>query len=180
MKTYFKHQKYPSFFLSEPNYFLQSASGYPVLLLGIIVFGFTAKGIARSQIDDSTCLFFQMALVSNTMPYWSQFVAINILNSHFSFLCPQLSSGQVKRSQISTLPWASARTKKYEFGIFIGTNETNTNQSNAKRSHYLLNPIIHEVIFECYNQSRYGAVYKRRHHFFEIFDPPSPLRHHFY
>ena len=26
-----------------------------LLLLGIIVFGFTAKGIARSQIDDSTC-----------------------------------------------------------------------------------------------------------------------------
>ena len=28
-----------------------------LLLLGIIVFGFTAKGIARSQIDDSTCSF---------------------------------------------------------------------------------------------------------------------------
>ena len=28
---------------------------WKLLLLGIIVFGFTAKGIARSQIDDSTC-----------------------------------------------------------------------------------------------------------------------------
>ena len=30
MKTCFKHQKCPSFSLSELNYFLQSASGYPV------------------------------------------------------------------------------------------------------------------------------------------------------
>ena len=37
-----------------------------LLLLGIYVFGFTAKGIARSQIDDSTCyinyLFNNMAV----------------------------------------------------------------------------------------------------------------------
>ena len=33
MKTCFKHQKYPSFSLSELNYFLQSASGYPVLYI---------------------------------------------------------------------------------------------------------------------------------------------------
>ena len=31
MKTCFKHQKYPSFSLSERNYFSQFASGYPVL-----------------------------------------------------------------------------------------------------------------------------------------------------
>ena len=32
MKTYFKPQKYPSFFLSEPNYFLQSALEHPVFM----------------------------------------------------------------------------------------------------------------------------------------------------
>ena len=31
MKTCLKHQKYPSFCLSEMNYFLQFASGYPVI-----------------------------------------------------------------------------------------------------------------------------------------------------
>ena len=32
IKTYSKPQKYPSFFLSEPNYFLQSALEHPVFI----------------------------------------------------------------------------------------------------------------------------------------------------
>ena len=36
MKTYFKHQKYLSFSLSETNYFSQSASGHPVYTVCLI------------------------------------------------------------------------------------------------------------------------------------------------
>ena len=53
-----------------------------LLLLGIIVFGFTAKGIARSQIDDSTC--YEKAII--TCPLIFVLVKIGLLLSFVTTL----------------------------------------------------------------------------------------------
>ena len=43
----FKHQKYPSFSLSEVHYLLQSASGYPVYLLLKSVFELFGRKLGK-------------------------------------------------------------------------------------------------------------------------------------
>ena len=64
-----------------------------LLLLGIIVFGFTAKGIARSQIDDSTCLKILAHFFLRKLIYFSHFaprdpVYFNIyINWHLKVSC---------------------------------------------------------------------------------------------
>ena len=85
--------------------------------------------------------------------YWSHFVAINISNSHFLIqgMIFLTHGSWVFLSVFSTQMRNTNFAHEFKFDnlkYYSQQSETNKNKSNAKRSQYLLNPIICEVIFD--------------------------------